>query len=457
MENRGTWTSTMGFLMASIGSAVGLGNLWGFPYKMGSYGGFAFLIVYLILALLCGIIIMTIEMTIGRKTGKSPILAMRELGKRYTWIGWFGVLSAFIILGFYTMIMGWVVRYVVDFFQAMVGIDVFGGMNGPAYFSFVYSDITANLIYTFIAFAMTAIVVMGGVSKGIEKFSKIAIPALFFLLIVVIIKGLTMPGSTDGIKFMFTFDPESFDLFTTVRSAGGQMMFSLSLGMGILITYGSYMSKNENIARSAYILPIADTIMALMAGFAIFPAVFALDMEPSGGVGLLFATLHGVFNDMGSIGPFFGFLFYLLVLIAALTSTVSLVEVVVSHFIDSRVIKGKPANRRAVVSLCCLAMFLISIPVIFDRLGEGGMIQPLGLIWLDFYDFISEGFMMPIGALTMCLLVGWKFGMKFMDDEITQNGNKFVGRRFFAVCVKYVTPVLFTFLLVSLALSFFGI
>ncbi|MBQ4062058.1 MAG: sodium-dependent transporter [Christensenellaceae bacterium] len=457
MEKRGNWSSTFGFLMAAIGSAVGLGNMWGFPYKMGSNGGFAFLIIYLVLALLCGIVIMTIEMTIGRKTGKSPVLAMGQIGKRFKFVGWFGVLSAFIIMGFYTMIMGWVVRYVVDFFQAMIGIDVFAGMNGVEYFSSVYTDTTASFIYTFIAFALTSVIVMGGVSKGIERFSKIAIPALFGLLIVVIIKGLTMPGAGEGVKFMFTFDAENFNLFKTVRSAGGQMMFSLSLGMGILITYGSYMNKSENISRSAYIIPIADTIIAILSGLAIFPAVFALGMEPGGGVGLLFSTLHGVFNDMGAIGPFFGFLFYILVLIATVTSTVSLVEVVAAHFIDTRIDKGKPAKRKLVTGLCCLAMFVISIPVIFDKLGEGGMIKPLGMIWLDFYDFVSEGLMMPIGALVLCILVGWKLKMKFMDDEITLNGNKFVGRGFFAVCVKYVTPILFTFLIVSLILSYFGI
>jgi len=456
-NNRGNWSSNIGFLLAAIGSAVGLGNLWGFPYKMGANGGFAFLVIYLILVLLCGTIIMTIEMVIGRKTGKSPVLAMAQLGKQYKIVGWMGVLSAFIILGFYTMIMGWVVRYVVDFFQAMVGIDVFQGMDGGAYFGSVYGDTSTSLIYTFIAFAMTAVIVTGGISGGIEKFAKLAIPALFVLLLVVIVKGLTMPGAMDGVRFMFTFNPDSFNLFETVRVAGGQMMFSLSLGMGILITYGSYMSKDDNISVNAYIIPIADTVMALLAGFAIFPAVFALGMEPSGGPGLLFSTLHGVFNDMGAIGPFFGFIFYVLVLIAALTSTVSLVEVVAAHFIDSRLQRGKEPKRALVTGLACLAMFAISIPVIFDKLGEGGLPQPLGLIWLDFYDFLSEGLMMPTGALIMCLLVGWKLGMPFMDEEITLNGNKFVWRKFFVVCVRYVTPILFAILLISLALSFFGI
>jgi len=456
-NNRGNWSSSIGFLLAAIGSAVGLGNLWGFPYKMGSNGGFAFLIVYLVLALLCGVVIMTIELTIGRKTGKSPVLALGQVGKKFKFVGWFGVLSAFIILGFYTMIMGWVLRYVVDFFQALLGANVFQGMDGAAYFASVYNDAGSSLLYTFLAFALTGIVVMGGVSKGIEKFSKFAIPALFVLLLVVIVKGLTMPGAIDGVKFMFTFDAESFDLFKTVRAAGGQMMFSLSLGMGILITYGSYMNKTDNISRSAYIIPVADTIMALLSGLAILPAVFALGMEPAQGPGLLFSTLHGVFSSMGSIGPLFGFIFYVLVLIAAVTSTVSLVEVVTSHFIDSRLEKGKSPRRKTITALSCLAMFAISIPVIFDKLGGGGMVQPLGLIWLDFYDFISEGLMMPIGALVMCLLVGWKLGMPYMDEEITLHGNKFYGRRFFSVCVKYITPVLFTFLIISLVLSFFGI
>ena len=458
MENsRGNWSSNFGFLMAAVGSAVGLGNLWGFPYKMGANGGFAFLLVYLALSLLCGIIIMTIEMTIGRKTGKSPVYALGTIGKKYKFVGAFGVLSAFIILGFYTMIMGWVVRYVADFFMTMIGGDVFGAMNGTEYFASVYGDEVSSLIFTAIAFALTAVIVMGGVAKGIEKFAKIAIPALFGLLIVVIIKGLTMPGAEEGVAFMFTLDTESFDLFNTVRAAGGQMMFSLSLGMGILITYGSYMSKKSNIAKNAYFIVIADTIMALLSGLAIFPAVFALGMEPGQGVGLLFSTLHGVFNDMGAAGPAFGFIFYVLVLIAALTSTISLVEVVASHFIDGRINKNKKPRRKLVTLLCCVAMFAISIPVIFDKLGTGGMAQPLGLVWLDFYDFVSEGIMMPIGALIMCLLVGWKLKMKYMDDEITLEGNKFFGRKFFNFCIKIITPALFSFLIVSLILSFFGL
>lgn len=457
MENkRGQWGSNLGFLMAAIGSAVGLGNLWGFPYKMGMNGGFAFLIIYLLLVVFCGIIIVSIEMVIGRKTGKSPVLAFGELGKKYRFIGWMGVASSFVILGFYSTIGGYVIKYMVDFLLNIFGSGSFKGIGGAEYFASVFQNPAISVAFHILFMVLTIAIVMGGVNKGIEKFSMFAMPALLVLLLIVTVRSVTLPGAGEGIKFMFRFSSEKFDFFQAVRAAGGQMLFSLSLGMGALITYGSYLSTKESIIKNSFIIPIADTVFALLAGFAILPAVFATGLDAAGGPSLLFVTLHEVFNGMGTIGLFLGFAFYLLALFAALTSSVSLLEVACAHFIDSRLIKGKAAKRGMITIIIGIAITLCGLPVAFDALGTSGMFKPLGLIWLDFYDLLAEGIMMPSAALIMSILVGWVFSDRFMDDEIEKEGNKFIWRGFFKFCAKYVTPVLMTFVLISLVLSFFG-
>lgn len=462
-NNRSQWSSNFGFLMAAIGSAVGLGNLWGFPYKMGANGGFPFLIIYLIMVILCGVVIVLCEMAIGRRTGKSPALAMAEFGKRYKFIGIFGILSAFIIMGFYSLLGGYTIEYCLayigDIFGASWGI---AGLDGATYFGNVVSQPWLGLAFHAIFIIIAILIVRGGVEKGIEKFNKIAMPALAIMLVIVIIRGLTLPGSSEGLKFMFKADfsaistPSKF--FNVVRTAGTQMLFSLSLGMGAIMTYGSYLNKKESLVRNAWIIPIADTVMALLSGLAIFPAVFALNIDPASGVGLMYQTLVNVFNGMGPIGPFFGAIFYFLVFIAAITSVISLLEVVSAHLIDSRIAKGKPANRKSIVSLVGLAVIIIGIPVAFDQLGGGGLPQPLGLVWVDFYDFLSEGVMMPLGAALISLLVGWKWGKSgIWEDEISQCGNKFTGKKFFLFCAKFITPLLMIFVLITTALSFFGI
>ncbi len=285
---------------------------------------------------------------------------------------------------------------------------------------------------------------MGGVSGGIERFSKIAMPALFVLLLVVIIKAVTLPGASAGLEFMFVPNWEVFKGFgwiSVLATAGGQMFFSLSLGMGIIITYGSYLSKIENIEKNALIIPITDTIVALMAGLAVFPAVFAMGMEPAGGPGLLFITLQAVFDAMGAAGPMFGFFLYFLVFIAAITSSISLMEVVVSVLIDRKEEKGKIANRKQlsvfIGAILCVLTILISI----DSLGEGSLPKLLGFCWLDFFDLLSEGIMMPVGALLMSLIIGWKLGPDWMREELCQEGNKWRFEKFAMFCFKYIAPI----------------
>lgn len=458
-ENRGQWGSSFGFVMAAVGSAVGLGNLWGFPFKMGVGGGFAFLIIYLILAVFVGYVVMISELTIGRKTGKSVLGAYQDLSKKYTILGVFGVLSPALILGFYSMLGGYCIKYAVanlgDAFHASWGV---GGANPADYFSAFTVDQVWTVGYSFIFVALTVLVVVGGVAGGIEKFTKVAMPALFFMLLIVIVRSVTLPGAGAGLEFVFKPNFEVFmgtGWISVLALAGGQMFFSLSLGMGIMVTYGSYLSKKEDIQFNAILIPFCDTLIAVMASLAIMPAVFAMGLEPDAGPGLLFITLQTVFSSMGSIGPFFGFLFYALVFIAAITSSISLTEVLVSVVIDKKAEKGDNMNRKTVSIIIGLIIFAEAALVSVDGLGANGLPQPLGFCWLDFLDLLSEGLMMPIGAMVMSLIVGWKLGLKFLESEITLEGNRFRARGYILFCLRFVAPILIFLVLLGQIDTFF--
>ena len=465
-KNRGSFSGSIGFILTAIGSAVGLGNLWGFPYKMGANGGFPFLIIYLIFVVFCGVVVMALEMSIGRKTGKSPVLAMGEIGRQYRIVGWFSVLCPTIISGFYSVLIGYSVRYAWGFLLEIFGGNGFGSMSGGDFFGTYTADVTQVLIFTIITLVGCGIIVAGGISGGIEKFNKVGIPGLFVLLIVIIIYNFTLPGASQGLTYMFTskgmeMAGTEFDFFNACRVAAGQMLFSCSLGMGIMITYGSYMKPEESISRNAWIIPAADTLAAIMAGLAIFPAVFAQGGTPNGGVGLLFITLHDTFTSMGSIGNIIGFLFYVLVIFAGVSSLISLMEVSSAHFIDSSEAKGKPVSRKKAVLAMTAIIFVLSVPVCLDMLG-GSAITQLPLVskigcLLDTYDFFTEGLMMPLAAILMCLIVGWKKGPSWYEEEMEKCGNKIIGKSFFRVSIKYITPAMMTFVLISLALSYLGI
>lgn len=320
-NQKGQWGSRFGFLMAAIGSAVGLGNLWKFPYVMGKGGGFAFLFIYLIMVALVGVVILLSELALGRKTGKGVIAAYRGISQKCTFIGWMSWISPVLILGFYSMLGGYCIKYTIanigDFFGTSWGVN---GADSAAFFKGFYTDPVQTVAFTVIFVFLTVLITSVGVSKGIEKFSAIAMPALFVMLCIVIVRSVTLPGASEGLAFVFK---PNFDVFkgtgwiSVLASASGQMFFSLSLGMAIMVTYGSYMKKNEDLQENAVIIPIADTLIAVMAGVAIMPAVFASGQDPAAGPGLLFITLQTVFSAMGSLGPVFGTLFYGLVFIAA--------------------------------------------------------------------------------------------------------------------------------------------
>ena len=411
-NQKGQWGSRFGFLMAAIGSAVGLGNLWKFPYVMGKGGGFAFLFIYLIMVALVGVVILLSELALGRKTGKGVIAAYRGISQKCTFIGWMSWISPVLILGFYSMLGGYCIKYTIanigDFFGTSWGVN---GADSAAFFKGFYTDPVQTVAFTVIFVFLTVLITSVGVSKGIEKFSAIAMPALFVMLCIVIVRSVTLPGASEGLAFVFK---PNFDVFkgigwiSVLASASGQMFFSLSLGMAIMVTYGSYMKKNEDLQENAIIIPIADTLIAVMAGVAIMPAVFASGQDPAAGPGLLFITLQTVFSAMGSLGPVFGTLFYGLVFIAAITSSISLVEAVSSAIMDRAIEKNKPVNRTKISLAVGLFVALEGALVAVDSLGESRLPHPLGLgSILDFFDLISEGILMPVAALLTAIIFGW--------------------------------------------------
>ena len=487
MEERKGFGSNFGFLMAAVGSAVGLGNIWGFPNKMGASGGFTFLIIYLILAVLCGFIVMLGELAIGRKTGKGAVEAYHVLSKKFKWMGWMGILSAFFILFFYCALGGYCIKYVVlnvgDLFKAGFGANAVAaaaggdGSLGDIVFGSFIGNSGEAIIYGLIFVAITMLIVLGGVGGGIEKVCSVGMPALFVMLLICIIRACTLTDAVNGLKYMFVpgwavangVIAEAPSFLKVLSTAGGQMFFSLSLGMGAMITYGSYLQKKENLQKNAILIIVMDTLVALMAGLCVIPGRFALDPEGAlGGPSLLFVTMQNVFSRMGPIGPIFGILFYLLVVFAAVSSSISLLEVIVAHFVDKARDEGKGDKRKAYTLIAAACVGLGCILVCADQLG-GASFTPWKLLnlpetsirmwndcWLDFFDMLSEGVMMPLGALLMSIMIGWEIGPEMVKEECEQSGHAMGSYGFFKVCVKFITPLCMILILYGQLTDFFG-
>ena len=478
MEERKGFGTNFGFLMAAVGSAVGLGNIWGFPNKMGASGGFTFLLIYLVLAICCGFIVMVGELALGRKTGHGAVGAYKVLSKKFSWMGWLGILSAFFILFFYCALGGYCIKYTVlnvgDLFGAGFGSV---GRTGAEIFTDFMAAPTEAIIYGLIFVALTMIIVMGGIGGGIEKVCSVGMPALFIALLICIIRSCTLPNAVDGLKYMFIpgwavangVIDKAPNFFEVLSTAGGQMFFSLSLGMGAMITYGSYLDKKEHLEKNAILIVVMDTLVALMAGLCVIPGRFALDPEGAlGGPSLLFVTMQNVFHKMGAVGPIFGILFYLLVVFAAISSSISLLEVVVAHFVDKAREAGKGDKRKTYTLIAAVAVGVGCILVCADSLGNAGIApwQLLGLesysgwndCWLDFWDMLSEGIMMPLGALLMSLMIGWEIGPEVVKEECEATpGHKMGSYGFFKICVKVITPLCMLFILYGQVASFFGL
>lgn len=450
MKNRNSFTGKIGFVLAAAGSAVGLGNIWRFPYLAAKYGGGIFLLVYLILALTFGFALMCAEIALGRKTGQSAIGAFGSLNKKYKFIGVMAAVVPIIILPYYSVIGGWVTKYLAVF--------VTGGAKAAAadgYFESFIANPLEPIGWFLLFIGLTALVALFDVEKGVEKVSKFMMPVLVVLTIGIAIYSMCMPGAWEGVKYYITPDFSKFSA-TTVLAAMGQLFYSMSLAMGIMITYGSYMKKDVSISSAVKQIEVFDSGVAFFAGLMVIPAVFSFsggDEAALGkGPGLMFVTLPKVFNSIDGIGgTIFGALFFLLVLFAALTSSISLMETVVSIFRDKFGWKRKPTC--LLVLIGCVALGLPS------SLGFGvwSEISIAGMTLLDMFDFFSNSILMPIVALLTCFFVGYVIKPQAVIDEIEVAGKKFSRKRMFTVMIKYIAPICILLILISSVLDVLGI
>ena len=433
------FTSKLGFVFAAAGSAVGLGNIWRFPYLAAKYGGGIFLLVYILLAVTFGFALMVTEIAIGRKTGKSAVKAFAALDKRFSFIGYIASAVPIIIFPYYCVIGGWVIKYLTVY---LTGQGVEAAADG--YFDSFISAPISPIVFTCIFIFITAVIVLMGVQKGIEKVSTIMMPVLVLLAIAIAIYSITLDGAWEG--FMYYIKPNFADFsIKTVVAAMGQMFYSMSLAMGIMITYGSYMRKEDNIETSVHQIEIFDTAVAFFAGMMIVPAVYAFsggDKDAlNQGAGLMFVTLPKVFETMYG-GKIIGAVFFVLVLLAALTSSISLMETIVSIFSDKLKVK-----RQAI----CIAVLLISAAVAVPSsrgYGVWSNVQLLGRSILDFFDFISNNIMLPITALLTCIFVGYVIKPKAIEEEVELSG-KFRLKKLVRIMIPYVCPVFLVVILIS--------
>ena len=447
-EKRSMFSGKLGFVLAAAGSAVGLGNIWRFPYLAARYGGGIFLLVYLILVVSLGFSLMIAEVAIGRKTKLSAIGAFRKLSEKWKFLGYLASVVPIIIFPYYCVIGGWVVKYLLVYATG-------GGMEaaGDTYFNDYIAQPAEPILWLAVYIGLTAVIVFFGVQKGIEKASRIMMPALVVLTLGVAAYSVTRPGALEGVAYYLIPDFSRFSV-NTVLGAMGQMFYSMSLAMGIMVTYGSYMKREDDLEKSVSQIEIFDTGIAFLAGLMVIPAVFAFsggdEAALNQGAGLMFVTLPKVFADAGTLGLVFGGLFFLLVLFAALTSSVSLMETVVSIFQDTF-----HWSRKFTCTLVMLGCLVLALP---SSLGYGllNWIAPLGFSLLDFFDFISNSVLMPIVALFTCLFVGWVVKPKLVIDEVKLSSS-FSREKLFVVVVRYIAPVCILLILISSVLDKLGV
>ena len=430
-DQREQWKTRLGFVLAAAGSAVGLGNIWRFPYVAGVEGGAAFLILYVICIIFIGYPVMITEISMGRTTQRNPVGAFKALAPNTPWwvVGGIGVLTGFVILSYYSVIAGWSLSYI---FKAIGGFPV--GIEGTeGLFIGHITGVAEPIIYHLIFMALTVGIIAAGVVKGIQKVVELLMPVLAILLLVVVFRAVTLPGAGEGLAFLFRPD---FSQITaeTFLAAIGQSFFTLSLGMGAIITYGSYLSKKDEVPNSAIQIIGADTGIAILAGIAIFPAVFALGFEPGAGPGLVFVTLPAVFAEMPA-GGLFGFLFFLLLTIAALTSAISLLEVVVAYFVDE---KNWPRKKAAVV--LGAVIFVVGLPPVLGYSVWSGATTFAGDL-LDTYDFIADSVMLPLGGALTTIFAGHVWGAKNVADSANEGANKLKIGLWIEPFLKYVIPI----------------
>ncbi len=447
MNTKSNFSSRLGFVLATAGSAVGLGNIWRFPYLAAKYGGGTFLFIYIILAVTFGFTLMLTELSIGRKTGKSVIGAFTALDKRFSFLGYLAALVPMIIFPYYCVIGGWVIKYGVIY---ATGGAEYAAADGT--FTSFIAGVSGPLGYFFLFMAFTAVIVFLGVEKGVEKVSKLLMPALIVLTIGIAIYVLTVDGAMDGVKYYLTPDFSKISM-SAVCAAVSQLFYSMSIAMGILVTYGSYMKKEDDLSKSVVQIEFFDTGIAFLAALIVIPAVFAYSGgDPAtlgAGPSLMFIALPKVFADM-QFGNVIGTAFFVLVFFAALTSSISLMETIVSVFME----KWSWSRKKA-----CAITFMISLALGIPSALGAGVLDPIrvfGMQFLDFFDFISNSVMMPIVAFFTCIFVGYIIKPKVIHEEVTSSG-KFGRYKLYCIMVKFIAPVLLVAILVSAILNTLGI
>jgi len=435
-NQRGFWGSRFGFILAASGSAIGLGNIWKFPYIVGENGGGAFVLIYLICIFIIGTPIMLAEFTLGRKTNLNPVGAFHSLkpNSAYTSIGYMGVLAGFLILSFYGVVGGWTFAYVVKSVTGSV-LSFTSPKEAGSFFEIFISNTGETLLYHALFMSLCIAIVLRGVHGGIERACKILMPTLVLFLFLLMIRSLTLDGAMEGVGFYLNPDFSKISV-NTVLIALGQAFFSLSLGMGCMITYGSYLSEKENLTSSTVYVVMFDTLIALLVGMVIFPAVFAMGLEPTEGPSLVFSVLPTVFNSM-PMGHVVSIIFFTLLAIAAITSGISLLEVVVAYFIDQR-----GWQRKKAVIIVGSSIFAFGIP---SGLSFGAMaeLKLAGMTFFDHVDNIASNYLLPLGGMLTAIFVGWVWGTNNAHIEIEKYKNKFnfPWAQCWEFLIRYITPV----------------
>lgn len=453
------WGSRFGFILAATGSAIGLGNIWKFPYITGEHGGAAFVVVYLICIIVIGLPVMMAELAVGRTAQRNPVGAYRVIKPGSPWflVGAMGVLAGFVILSYYSVVAGWVMAYVfksitgtVTDFTAAAG----GATVAKAHFQDFAADPGLSIFWHFVFMAACTFIVYRGVKSGIEAASKIMMPILLGILLVLVVWSLTLPGAAEGVKFYLVpkittvqWGPLSFPFFkgltgSAVLIALGHAFFSLSLGMGAMLTYGSYLKKDADLSFSTMTIALMDTVIALLAGLALLPAVFAMGLAPDGGPGLLFHTLPAVFSSMPG-GVVFAILFFVLVALAAITSGISVLEVVTAF-----VIGEMGWRRRVAAPVIGVIIFVIGIPSALS-FGALDKLRFFGLNFFDIMDYLSANFFLPLGGLLIALFVGWGWGPKAIKAAAEGSYHGFPTGKIWLWMCRTITPLAVAIIIIA--------
>ena len=431
---RATFGSRIGVLLVTVGSAVGLGNVWRFPYMVGSNGGAAFLLVYIFCVLLLGLPVMIAEFYIGRHSKKNAVGAFKTLvpGTKWTVIGYTGVLAAFLILGFYFVISGWTLEYIFQSFTTSFENKSVDAFNNE--FTAFSTNLIRPILWVVIFIAINHLIITLGVQKGIERSCKLLMPMLFVMLLILCVRSLSLPGAMAGLDFLFR--PDFGKINSSVLLSGmGQAFFSLSIGMGIMITYSSYFNNQINLQRTSLEVTVIDTMVSLLAGIMIFPAVFNFGIEPTAGVELVFITLPNVFGKL-PLSNLWCCIFFILLAVAALTSTISLHEVVTAYFHEEHKMTRKRAALLVSIGACSLA--------IVSSLSFGILknMTLYGLTFFEILDYVTAKLMLPFGGMLICIFISRRIDKKILKAELTNNGTvTFYFFTTYCFLIRYIVPV----------------